>query len=308
MIVTRTIDDAVGRFHRPVVAVGNFDGVHRGHQAIIEKACNRSVALGVSSLAVTFEPHPQVILGRQKGNFLLTSLDEKIKLLGDTPLDGVLVLPFDRQFAATGPEDFVQSVYVDQLGISELVVGFSHAFGRYGRGNAELLETSGLSGDFEVHVMPPFRVGDHVVGSSLIRQLISSGDAVLARELFGHSYLIMGRVVRGEGRGRTIDVPTANIGLAEEKQLLPGRGVYAVNVEVNQVTHMGVMNVGVRPTFGSDKEQCEIHILGFNEDIYDATISVFVEQKLRNERKFDGVDALKEQIRLDIVEARSILS
>jgi len=308
MIVLSSLEEAIGRFSHPVVAVGNFDGVHRGHQAIIEKAVDIAEDCDSSCIAVTFDPHPQLVLGSKRDRFLLCPLDEKLRLFSELSLDGVVVLPFDRKFAATEPEDYIKTVYVDGFQVREIVVGFSHAFGRHGYGDTTFLRASGLKHGFGVTVVPPFQIGEHVVGSSLIRDQISSGRIALATNLLGHPFRISGTVVRGEGRGRTLDYPTANIGHLDEWQMLPGHGVYAVRVSIEGNDYEGVMNVGVRPTFGSDKELCEIHILDFGEDIYDSPITFAVEQRIREERKFDGIESLRQQIAKDVETAKSILS
>lgn len=308
MIVISSLEEAVGRFSHPVVAVGNFDGVHRGHQAIIEQAVDIAEGIDAPCIAVTFDPHPQLVLGSKRDRFLLSPLDEKLRLFSGLTLDGVVVLPFDRAFAATEPEDYIQSVYVRGFQVREIVVGFSHAFGRGGKGDTTFLRTSGLKHGFGVTVVPPFRIGEHVVGSSLIRNQISSGRIALATDLLGHPFRITGTVVRGEGRGRKLNYPTANIGQIDAWQMLPGHGVYAVRVSIRDNDYEGVMNVGVRPTFGSDKERCEIHILDFGEDIYDSSITFAVEEKIRDERKFDGIESLKQQIAKDVETAKSILS
>ncbi|MEE2710475.1 MAG: bifunctional riboflavin kinase/FAD synthetase [Gemmatimonadota bacterium] len=308
MTVFHTLDDAFGHFSNPVVAVGNFDGVHRGHRAIIAEAMARAVALGKDCVIVTFDPHPQLILGRKRSGFLLTPLDEKLRMLSENPVSGVLVLQFDKELAATEPEIFVKNVYVEGLHISELVVGFSHAFGRFGRGNAVLLKTLGAQLGFKVQIILPYQADDRVVGSSLIRTALTSGDIETATRLLGHPYTVTGRVIKGEGRGRRLKFPTANLELNDTNQLLPKRGVYAVKVEIEGIKYDGVMNIGVRPTFGIAEETCEIHILDFNRKIYDSSIRYSVVQRIRDEEKFSGIDQLRTHIARDVQKARELLS
>ena len=308
MIVLHALDEAIGRFSNPVVAVGNFDGVHLGHRAIINEAVTRAITLGKDCVIVTFDPHPQLILGREITGFLLTPLDEKLRKLSEYPVSGVLVIRFDRELAATEPETFVKDVYVEGLHISELVVGFSHAFGRFGRGNADLLNSLGAKLGFRVQIIPPYHAEDRVVGSSLIRTALISGDIDTATRLLGHPYTVTGRVIKGEGRGRHIQFPTANLELNNTSQLLPKRGVYAVKVEIGENTYGGVMNIGVRPTFGIAEEKCEIHILDFNGDLYDSSIRYSVVQRIRDEEKFSGIDELRTHIARDVQKAREILS
>ncbi|MEE2708571.1 MAG: bifunctional riboflavin kinase/FAD synthetase [Gemmatimonadota bacterium] len=308
MIVLHALEEAIGRFSNPVVAVGNFDGVHLGHRAIIDEAVSRAKMLGRDCLVVTFDPHPQLVLGRKSSGFLLTPLDEKLKMLSEHSVSGVLVLRFDGEFSATEPEQFVKDVYVQGLHISELVVGFSHAFGRCGRGNADLLYALGVKLGFRVRILPPYQAEDRVVGSSLIRTAVTSGEIGIATRLLGHTYTVTGRVIRGEGRGRQIQFPTANLELIDKYQLLPKHGVYAVKVEIEGINYDGVMNVGVRPTFGIAEERCEIHILDFNRDLYGRTIRNSVIQRIRDEEKFSGIEELSRNIARDVQKARELLS
>lgn len=308
MIVLHALDEAIGRFSNPVVAVGNFDGVHLGHRAIIGEAVTRAKTLDRDCLIVTFDPHPQLILGRKSTGFLLTPLDEKLSILSEYPVSGVLVIRFDRELAATKPETFVKDVYFEGLHISELVIGFSHAFGRFGRGNADLLHSLGAKLGFKVRILPPYHAGDHVVGSSLIRSALTAGDIGTATRLLGYPYTLTGTVIKGEGRGRQIQFPTANLGLDDPNQLLPKHGVYAVQVEIGEIKYDGVMNTGVRPTFGTAEERCEIHILDFDRDLYDLPIRISVIQRIRDEVKFSGIDALRTHIARDVQRARELLS
>ena len=308
MIVLHTLDEAIGRYTNPVIAVGNFDGVHLGHRVIIDEALSRATTRGKDCIILTFEPHPQLIVGHQNTGFILSPLDEKIRLLSEHPIACVLVLPFDKAFAETEPESFVERVYVNGLHISELVVGFSHAFGRYGKGNSGLLKTLGTDLGFSVHVMPPHQMGDKLIGSSLIRKMLSDGEIQLATDLLGHAYTVAGVVVPGDGRGRQLEFPTANLELHDKHQLLPKHGVYAVRVDIGESQHRGVMNIGIRPTFGSDEERCEIHILDFNHDLYGSPIKFSVIQRIRDEKRFSDIGALKDQISMDVDKAREILS
>mgnify|MGYP001390151036 CR=1 FL=1 len=308
MIVFHALDEAIGRFSNPVVAVGNFDGVHLGHRSIIDSAVNRAMTLGKDCVIVTLDPHPQLVLGFKRNGFLLTPLNEKLRMLSEHPVSGVLVLRFDKELAATEPEIFVKDVYVEALHISELIVGFSHAFGRFGRGNADLLKSLGAKFGFSVQIILPYHAEDRVVGSSLIRAALNSGDIDTATRLLGHPYTVTGRVIKGEGRGRHLQFPTANLELNDTNQLLPKRGVYAVKVEVGENRHNGVMNIGVRPTFGIAEEKCEIHILDFNREIYGSSIRYSVVKRIRDEVKFSGINQLRTHIARDVQKARELLS
>ena len=263
MTVLRSVEDAATRYPRAVVAVGNFDGVHRGHGAIIERAIDRSDALGAPCMVVTFDPHPQLVVGRKPSLPILTPTDQKVELLSQFEIDAVLVIPFTDGFARIEAESFVKGTYADTLDIREIVVGYSHNFGRHGRGDRLLLDRLSARYGFAVHVVQPVQVEGSPVNSSHIRTVLSAGEIQDAERLLGHPYAISGTVVRGDGRGSALRFPTANVETTDPHVLIPKRGVYAVRVGLGERVLNGVMNIGVRPTFGQEVEHCEVHILEF---------------------------------------------
>ena len=308
MTILRSLDEAAVHFKRSVIAVGNFDGMHLGHQAIIEKAINRAGILKCPCLIITFDPHPQHVIGRQPTLAILTPIDEKIKLLSTYDIDAVLLIPFTLDFAQIEAKSFVEEVYVKKLCIQEIIVGGSHNFGRFGSGDVHLLESMGAKYSFKTHIFPSLFDGEDTVNSSRIRGLLTSGHVKRAARLLGYHYNILGNVVSGTGRGTQLQFPTANIEAKAPYLLIPKRGVYAVYVHINEDVFQGVMNIGTRPTFGAGRVFYEVHILDFDGDIYHIQIKVEFIDRIRDERRFSSVHELKDQITKDVCKTREILS
>lgn len=308
MKVFYSIDEMIPEAPRPVIAVGNFDGVHLGHQTIIKTAVDRAHTLDCPGIIVTFDPHPQLVIGRHASFSVLMSLDEKIERIAHSQADALLVVPFTREFAQVEPETFVQDLYMNRLNIREIVVGYSHAFGRFGRGNTETLKTLSARFGFVVHVVSPLSVDGETVNSSRIRAFLSEGKVADAQRLLGRPYSLSGRVVRGAGRGRQLEIPTANLDFDGVPYVVPKHGVYAVCVTIDRQELNGVMNIGVRPTFDGDRLSCEVHVLDFDQDIYESRLSVKFVGRIRDEMKFPSVVALQQQIRQDILTAKQMLN
>jgi riboflavin kinase / FMN adenylyltransferase len=290
-----------GAFERPAVAVGVFDGVHRGHQEVIRRLQER--AGDRPSVVVTFDEHPrQVLTGR--GPPLLTSLEHRVLLLGRSGVDGVVVLPF-REVMTWTADRFIDEFLVGALGVSWVMVGEDHRFGRGREGDLALLESRGIALE---------RVAGGSISSTAIREAAACGDVALASELLGRPLSVLGRVVEGEQRGRTIGFPTANLGLAEGVAA-PARGVYVAEARVvesatglEQAPLPAVVNVGRRPTFGDDDpDLIEAHLLRGGRDLYGLELELSFLARLRDEQKFSGVEALKAQIGRDVAAAREIL-
>ncbi len=307
MTVLRSVEEAAIRYHRAVIAVGNFDGVHLGHGAIIKRAIDRSDALRAPCMAVTFDPHPQLVVGRKPSLPILTPTVRKLELLSQFEIDAVLVIPFTDAFARIEAESFVKTTYVDTLDIQEIVVGYSHNFGRHGRGDRLLLDRLSARYGFAVHVVQPVQVEGSPVNSSQIRAVLSEGEIHDAERLLGHPYGITGTVVRGDGRGSALRFPTANLETHDPDVLIPKRGVYAVRVGLGERVLNGVMNIGVRPTFGQEVEHCEVHILDFEGDLYNQSIRVEFVERIRDEKRFETVEALKDQISKDVYTTYNML-
>lgn len=282
----------------PVVTVGTFDGVHVGHQMVVRYLLGRARALGAPSRVVTFDPHPRAVV-RGEHVPLLTTVAERVEKLAALGVDDTIVLPFTIELASMRAEDFVVDLLVRQLGVRELVIGYDHGFGRGREGDAELLRSLGARHGFTVDVIPPHLVEEHTVSSTLIRDLlVQKGDATAARALLGAPYRLSGTVVRGDQRGRLLGFPTANLETPGDK-VLPLGGVYAVRVLAGRDDWPGMLNIGARPTFDGVEQRVEVHLLGFEGDLYGQTLSLDFIERLRDERRFDGIEALKEQLNED---------
>ncbi len=293
-------------FSRTVVTIGNFDGVHLGHRAILGKVAGRARDLEAQPVAVTFDPHPLKVLRPQMNLPLLTTPEQKLQLLSNTGLAAVVVLPFTPEFAALPPRDFVVQYFIDRLRVREVVVGHDYCFGRNREGNIDLLTEMGGTHGFTVQAVWAVEVDGAVVSSSLIRALLKLGKVAEAASLLGRPYGVGGRVIRGKGRGAALlGIPTAN--LRPENELLPATGIYAVWVRRNGETYAGAANIGTCPTFENGEFSLEVHLLNFQGDLYGQTLEVDFIARLREERRFPSIEALGAQIRADIEAARVLL-
>ena len=303
------------------VTIGNFDGVHLGHQALICKTVERARGEGLPAVVITFDPHPlQVVKGKEAPPQLI-SLQHKLECFAELGIDLAVVMPFTAETAALTPEDFVAGILVGCLNTRALVVGYDYAFGKGRRGNAALLAELGKEYGFGVEEFPAVYLNGCVVSSTRIRETLRRGDAAQAAALLGRPHSVEGVIAKGRNRGgRLLGFPTANLHM-EENLLLPATGVYAVLAELSPKRHSlpgvctgsagaylkGVANVGNNPTFGDDYLRVETHLLDFHKDIYGAPFRVHFIERLRDERKFNGVTELVEQIRRDAAQAREIL-
>ena len=306
--MTREVGDAIQPDGRSVVTTGTFDGVHRGHQAIVGYLVDRARQSGGVPTVVTFDPHPrEVILGHSIP--LLTTLDERADALEALGVERFVVVPFSRDLSLLEPEDYVADVLAARIGMREIVIGYDHRFGRKARGDQALLERLGAEIGFSVDVIPEQIDGDVTVSSTEIRRLLTTGDARRAAALLGRPYRLSGTVVRGDQRGRTIGYPTANVRPSDARKLIPGVGVYAVRAALDEGTALdGMMNVGHRPTFETDgRATVEVHLFDWSGDLYGRPLAVDVVARLRDERRFDGVDALVAQLDRDAADARRLL-
>ncbi|HIN65301.1 MAG TPA: bifunctional riboflavin kinase/FAD synthetase, partial [Candidatus Obscuribacterales bacterium] len=289
---------------------GFFDGVHPGHQVVIGKAVEEARALGVTSGVVTFRDHPRA-LTRGVHPLLLTDIDQRLKLFEEMGVEATLVLTFSEALCRLSPREYVENVLVGAMGARSISVGHNHHFGRDREGNPDLLRTFGETLGFSVHVAPMVFVKGFEVSSSAIRESIVDGDMEKAKSLLSRTYRVGGEVIKGDGRGRQIGFPTANVQL-REFQLIPRTGVYAGRVQLSSNERFdAVINVGYRPTFkasgGTEDPLVEAHLFDFDRDIYGDKCTVEFVEYLRTEKKFDGIDALKEQINSDAAKSRQVL-
>ena len=301
--------DEITRDACSVLTVGTFDGVHLGHQAILRYLKDRAAKVDGCSVVVSFDPHPrEVVLGVHVP--LLTTLDERADLLEAFGIDRFVVLPFTRDLSNLEPEDYVERILIDTIGLREVVIGYDHRFGRNRAGSRETLEAMGAERGFSVDVIPEQIVNEVTVSSSEIRRLLSEhGDVAEAAEMLGRPYALTGTVVRGDQRGRTIGYPTANLRVHGDRKLVPKPGVYAVRVTHGTDVFGGMMNVGRRPTFETDSAlSVEVHLFDFDREIYGESLRVSFVERLRDEVKFSGPDALVVQLQTDEQQSRALLS
>ncbi|MBU0687203.1 MAG: bifunctional riboflavin kinase/FAD synthetase [Candidatus Margulisbacteria bacterium] len=282
-----------------VVALGTFDGVHRGHQKVLKGAVAYAKRSGTASLAITFDPHPQQLIVPERGLRLLTTLQERENLFCEYGIDGVVVIVFNRRVQKLSNAGFVKKYLVGKLGVKHVFVGFDYAFGRGRSGDVAHLKKLGKKYGFEVTVVPPVAANHHAIKSRMIREMISRGDFAKAIMLLGHPYHLSGKVVNGSGRGRTLGFPTANLALDPQK-LIPAYGVYVGHVYVGKNKHKCCVNIGARPTFGAGKAIVEVHIIKFKGNLRGKNLRVVLSRRLRDEIHFSDVEKLKAQIRRDI--------
>lgn len=282
------------------VTVGSFDGVHRGHQAIFENLIAAASKKNLQSVIVTFDPHPRKVLSPDSQNLrLLTSLDEKIEIFQRVGVDTVLVIHFSREFSKLSYVEFVEDILVNKLKVREMVIGHDHHFGRNREGGLRNLIDLGEKHGFGVGQVAPLRANEQIISSSLIREYLEDGEVEQANAFLGRSYGIKGRVIKGDGRGKEIGYPTANIQPHDPDKVIPRRGVYAVEVDYGNDRFKGMMNIGYRPTFNFDPLTLEVHIFNFGVQIYGEVLSIYFKKFIRQEKKFNSVQQLKAQLDQD---------
>lgn len=293
-----------------VVTIGNFDGVHIGHQALLHTVVEKAEAIKGTSTAITFDPHPMRVLTENDHPPQITLLEQKTELIARSGIDVLIEIPFDMAFAAISARDFVEKLLVGSIGMKALVVGKDYTFGRKREGNIDLLNQWAPELGYEVLLVDwiqPANGTAQRISSTRVRELVMAGEMASAKKLLGRYYQIRGIVAEGRNRGgRLLGFPTANINLQDE--LCPKQGIYAVTVDHNNNIYRGVANIGYSPTFADHIFTVEVHILDFKKNIYNDPIRVNFIERLRNEIKFESIDALADQIRMDIEKARLILN
>ncbi|WP_259016485.1 bifunctional riboflavin kinase/FAD synthetase [Emticicia fluvialis] len=283
-----------------VVTSGTFDGVHLGHQKILQILRESTAASGGESVVLTFWPHPRMVVSQDsQGLKLLSTIDEKIELLEQQGVNHLLIVPFTREFSELSSEEYVQNILLDTIGTKKLVIGYDHRFGRNREGGFEYLEAHANRFGLELEEIPRQEIDNLVISSTQIRESLQNGQIKAANELLGRPYTFSGIVVKGRQLGRTIGFPTANVQVAESYKLIPANGVYAVKALVRGQWLNGIMNIGNRPTVDGIGRTQEVYILDFSDDIYGENITVELVDYIRPERKFNGLDELKGQITKD---------
>lgn len=292
-------------FINPVLTIGNFDGVHKGHLALFDKVKERAEAIAGHSVVMTFEPHPLKIMRQADGPQLITHTGQKLELIEKAGIDIIVCVSFDRAFAAIPAREFVSNILVEKIGIKEIVVGYDYTFGHNREGDINLLREMGTDLGFVVHLVGPVQVDHTLVSSTSIRRLVQEGRVAEAKVLLGRDFEVQGTVVKGQNRGgRLLGFPTAN--LNPHGELLPKRGVYAVKLLIDDALHNGVTNVGYNPTFGDTGLTVETHVLDYSGDLLGRTIKVLFVKRLRDEKAFKTFEELSDQIAQDIAQAKEV--
>lgn len=293
---------------RPVVTIGNFDGVHQGHKALLNRAVKRAREISGTSVAITFDPHPKSVIGHGSPP-LITTTAQKIDLVAELGIDVLIIIPFDRDFAAMDAAAFIQHVLYEGTGLVELVVGYDFRFGKGGVGHYDLLFEEGKRLGFQVDQEGVTQIGGQVISSSLIRKLLQAGDMEEVRLYLGRDYFIDGAVIRGQSRGKDLGFPTAN--LDPVNPIIPPGGIYATWVELDegdadQCFYYGAANIGYNPTFGDNPLSVEVFLLDFDGDLYGKTLRLHFTKRLRDEVKFADVDELIAQMTRDVEDVRAL--
>ncbi len=305
MEIIRVREKIFQHFNAPSVALGNFDGVHLGHQKILSKTVETAHRKGRDAVVYTFDPHPRVVLQKVPEIPRITTAEERAHILEHLGIDVLILAEFTREFAAQTPEAFVGNILVEELGTRNVYIGENYRFGRDRSGTPETLKKMAVEAGFIVHVVPPVRIGDTMVSSSKIREYLMAGEIRGATQLLGREFTVGGRVIHGHHRGKGLGYPTANI--IPEPKLHPPEGVYAVYCMWGDNIYPGVMNIGRNPTFKDRRLSYEVHILDFDRDIYGETIRVYLVDRLRPEMTFANVEELKAQIGKDCLKSRETL-
>jgi len=309
MRIFRSLDD-VQRDDNCILTTGTFDGVHLGHQSII-KTLHKSVSHQNECVTiVTFEPHPQfVVKPPQKNNLrLLTTIEEKISILESLNIDRLIVLTFDEKLAQLSSQKFIENILVTRIGFKKIIIGYDHAFGKDRQGNYEILQRLSKKYNYSIIVLPALSVDDVIISSTQIRQLLSSGDVELAAKYLGRNYRLTGKVIKGEGRGRSLNIPTANLKPISTEKLIPEDGIYAVWARIGRQQFKAVLYIGFKPTFAFKHRAIELHIFNFFGDLYGQIIEIEFKAKIRDDYHFDNVGKLIEQIENDKQKTLKILT
>lgn len=285
-------------YDRPVVTLGSFDGVHLGHQAIIARLIEKSEEKRKIGVVVTYQPHPQSVVAPDDAPGLLTTMEERLKLLESLGVEETVVMTFDEELRDYSADEFVERILVEKLSIGSLVVGDNHAFGKDRAGGIDLLKRAALVYDFDVEVVPAQYSGGTRISSTRIRKELAAGEFSGVTEMLGHPYPLSGTVTRGKGRGRGLGYPTLNLEIPPGK-LLPQDGVYGVRVRLDQREYPGMMYVGPRPTFGEEARSVEVHVLGREIEVTDAKVELLVERWVRKPKRFPDPEHLRDQLKSD---------
>jgi riboflavin kinase/FMN adenylyltransferase len=299
-------------FNKAVITIGTFDGVHLGHQKIIAQLKAEAKRIGGETVIITFHPHPRKVVHTGHDVRLITTIEERIALLSEAGIDHLVIVPFTHHFSELEPRDYVESFLKQRFNPAVVIIGYDHKFGKDRKGDYKLLEDYSAKGYFELKEIPQHVINHVAVSSTRIRDYIQRGDVGSANQLLGYDFSFEGLVVKGEQIGRTIGFPTANIEMLNREKIIPGDGIYAVQVSLpdagSGLQLKGMMSIGVRPTVGGTERTIEVNIFNFSEDIYGEKIRVYVKVFIRPEAKFSGLDELRRAIEQDKIAAEGILN
>lgn len=290
----------IEKVNETVLTLGSFDGIHIGHQLIIDKLVEKAKNISGRSLVITFSPHPRKVLSPNSKFNLLTTIEEKIEIFEEKGVDGLLVLVFDESFSKITSKEFLIDILYNKIGIKEVVIGYDHKFGKNRDGDKETFEEYGSKYNFNVETVGPITIKDKIVSSSLIRRLLENGEIIESSKYLGRNYKLNGIVTKGAGRGKTLGFPTANLEPVNIEKLVPKRGVYIVKANVINNQYFGIMNIGKRPTFDNDDSvKIETHLFNMSANIYGEEMEVQFLKRLRDEIKFENEEDLIKQIEID---------
>ena len=282
-----------------ILTIGTFDGVHIGHNKILKRLIQDSKKNNLSSLVMIFFPHPRMILNKSHEIKMFDTIDEKINLLEKTGLDNLIIHPFDNNFSKIRAKEFVEEILVKKLKIKKIIIGYDHKFGKDREASVEDLKKFGKDYMFTVKEIPAQEIDSIAISSTKIRNAILNGEIEKCNKFLGRNFILTGKVVYGDGLGKKIDFPTANIEIKETYKIIPKNGVYLVKTKINSNTYFGMMNIGIRPTVGGTNKSLEIHFFNFKDNIYGKNVSIEIIKKIRDEEKFSSIDQLKIQLKKD---------
>lgn len=294
---------------KSIATVGTFDGVHAGHREILKQVVKKAEQINGRSVAVTFEPHPRIVVSEEKTLPMLSTIEEKKILFESLGIDVLVIIEFTKEFSQRKPESFIKEYLIKRVGLKEIVIGYDHRFGKGRDGDEQLLKSLGDENDFAVTEVKAVEIDEVTVSSSKIRSLICSGEIAKANLLLERPYSFSGKVIKGDGRGSTLGFPTANLQLLNRHKAVPDSGVYPVTADFYGSRYEGVMNIGLRPTFGaSENRTIEVHLFDFDISIYGEELTVTMYDKIRGERKFSSKNELIAQIEKDSIKAKQFFS
>ncbi len=285
--------------HPTAITIGTYDGVHIGHRKILERLINDARKTGLKSTVLTFFPHPRMVLQKDTDIKLLNTVAEKAQILENIGLDTLIIHPFTKKFSRLSATEFVRDILVNQLNIKKIIIGYDHRFGRNRNANINDLIAFGGTFDFEVEEIPAQEIDDVSVSSTKIRRALQEGDVKTANTYLGYEYMLTATVEKGKGLGKEIHFPTANLHIAESYKLIPKNGVYVVKADMGGKEVYGMMNIGYNPTVNGTQKRIEVHFFDFDADLYGRQVQVRVLERIRDEHKFESIEALQQQLRKD---------